>query len=348
MMIGKRDLQYGLPIYAPVWKWAIDGTIHSVFNGAALALNGLFEHIYFKYSVPNSSGIEVDQWIDVGLNASEIESIWLQLYGERRVAFPYYPCSDEGNTASLYKMTGALVAVLDKWTWKYKKLVATMGLTYNPIENYNMAEEGTDTDTPTGTTTKSHQVDAEKVGMIKLTGVADMTQTSIVQDQTTGKYSISGLALDEDATKLTKMDGVTDTENGMKASRTDNSIAVAEGETLQTKNYTTTMDSAATERLHNYNEDLGTLAQASYNNLDEQVPVMAEVQSGNPHFASYTDTESFTSRVNTKVHNFTRSGNIGVTTSQQMIEQERNLVKFSVIEEFFKDLNHELLLAAWD
>lgn len=348
MMIGKRDLQYGLPIYAPVWKWAIDGAIHSVFNGAALALNGLFEHIYFKYSVPNSSGIVVDQWIDVGLNASEIESIWLQLYGERRVAFPYYPCSDEGNTASLYKMTGALVAVLDKWTWKYKKLVATMGLTYNPIENYNMAEEGTDTDTPTGTTTKSHQVDAEKVGMIKLTGVADMTSTTITQDAETGKYTINSLALDEAGSKLTKADGISDIENGKKADRTNDAISVANGDTLTQKNYTTTMDSAAESRLHNYNETLGDVAQASYNNLTEQIPIMAEVQSGNPHFASYTDTESFTSRVNTKVHNFSRSGNIGVTTSQQMIEQERNLVKFSVIEEFFKDLNHELLLAVWD
>ena len=75
---------------------------------------------------------------------------------------------------------------------------------------------------------------------------------------------------------------------------------------------------------------------------------MAEVQSGNPHFASYTDTETFTTRVDTKIHNLTRSGNIGVTTSQQMIAQERDIVRFSIIEEFFKDLNHELLLATWD
>jgi hypothetical protein len=43
-----------------------------------------------------------------------------------------------------------------------------------------------------------------------------------------------------------------------------------------------------------------------------------------------------------------RYGNIGVTTTQQMIEQERNKLKFSIINDFFNDLDTELLLNIYE
>lgn len=260
MAVGKRDWKYGPHIYAPVWKWDEELVIHEVFNSKADALNALFGHIYFPYKAPSSEGIpENPTWVDVGIGSAAIEADWVQLYDERMVAFPYYPCSDEGNTLSVRRMKDALTAVLDKWTWKYKKLVETMGFSYNPIENYNMVEGGTDTDTPSGTTTKSHQVDAEKVGMIKLTGVADMTSTTISQDAETGKYTIDNLALDENGSKLTKADGVSDIEAEKIANRAnDDSLSLAAGSKPTTKNFTTTMDSADTGRLHSYNETTGT------------------------------------------------------------------------------------------
>lgn len=42
-----------------------------------------------------------------------------------------------------------------------------------------------------------------------------------------------------------------------------------------------------------------------------------------------------------------RSGNIGVTTSAQLIAGERENLKFSIIEEFFKDLNKEILVGIY-
>ena len=346
-MIGKRDCKYGPHIYAPVWKWDEELVIHEMFDSKADALNSLFGHIYFKYSVPNSEGVTVDTWVDVGIGSANIEADWVQEFDERLVAFPYYPCSDEGNTISVRRLKDALAVVLDKWTWKYKKLVETIGLSYDPIENYNMVESGTDTDTPTGTTTKNHEVDAMKVGMIRLTGMVD-GNTTISQDETTGNYSIENLGINKQATKLTKADAVSDIQAAKKAKRTNDEISIDNGTQPENKFFTTTMDDATTGRLESYNQTLGDTAQATYNNITEAIPAMAEIQSGNPHFASYTDTESFTSRVDTKVHNFSRSGNIGVTTSQQMLTQQREVVKFSIINEFFKDLNAEILLSVWD
>ena len=53
------------------------------------------------------------------------------------------------------------------------------------------------------------------------------------------------------------------------------------------------------------------------------------------------DTESAT---DTKTHTLTRSGNIGVTTSQQMIEAERNLWFWNFFDQVFKDIDSILTL----
>lgn len=43
-----------------------------------------------------------------------------------------------------------------------------------------------------------------------------------------------------------------------------------------------------------------------------------------------------------------RYGNIGVTTTQQMIEQQRNIVRYSVINDYFNDLDKEVLLNIYE
>lgn len=42
-----------------------------------------------------------------------------------------------------------------------------------------------------------------------------------------------------------------------------------------------------------------------------------------------------------------RQGNIGVTQTTQLIESERNLVKFNIIQEFFNDINKQLLIGIY-
>ena len=346
---GRDTYRFGPNYYAPVWKWEDDeSAISAMFTNAAIPLNTIFGTIYFKHTYLNSSGVEQVSYVNCGLDPVGIKKDFMQLYEERKVAFPYFIDSDEGQTHSKNKMIGAINAVLDLNHSKYVKLAESMGFVYDPIENYNMVEEATDTKTPTGTSTKSHTIDAEQIGSIKISGVVDMTHTTIDQDATSGKYTINNLTIDANGSKLTKADGVSDIEAAKKANRNQDDIGVADGSTPTTRNYTTTMDSAAAGRLHDYTTTEGTTAQASYNNLDEQIPVMGEIQAGNPAFASYTDTESFDERVDTNDHELSRRGNIGVTTSQQMIEQERNIVRFSVVKEFFNDLNNELLLAVWD
>ena len=50
-----------------------------------------------------------------------------------------------------------------------------------------------------------------------------------------------------------------------------------------------------------------------------------------------------------KYHNEkkTRKGNIGVTKTQELIADERENLKFSVIQEFFKDINEQILIGVY-
>lgn len=58
-------------------------------------------------------------------------------------------------------------------------------------------------------------------------------------------------------------------------------------------------------------------------------------------YNSQTSTANVDRKAGTKLR---RHGNIGVTTTQQMIEQQRKLVEYSIIDKFFEDIEKELLL----
>lgn len=54
--------------------------------------------------------------------------------------------------------------------------------------------------------------------------------------------------------------------------------------------------------------------------------------------------ESITGQSETTKHILTRRGNIGITTTQQMLESEIELKRFELISDLFKDINEKLLL----
>lgn len=364
MSFRRRDSRYGPHFYAPVGFWEEEhyGEITDAFTNESTRINKLFSHIYFPFKTLTSVGAENIEYLDCGVALADIIDTYLQLYDERLVAFPYYPADEgvnDGNRKSDAKIYGAITAVLNENYWKYAKLIQTLGLVYDPIENYNMTEDGDDTTTHSGTYSKDHNVNATKIGSIKVNGVVNPT---ISTDPTTGQKDIDIQFVDE-ATKITRVDGGTDTRAGQQVGRADVSEGVGQpipenGTPVQSKNYTTTMDDASNGRLHNYQDQLGTTAQMLHTDTSEGIPIMGEITAGNPAFASYTDTEISGTydeqtgewsnlKTESTDHNLSRSGNIGVTTSQQMIEQERKIVRFSVLREFFDDINKELLLKVW-
>lgn len=188
----------------------------------------------------------------------EMFSYFVNKFGERDF-YKYYDTENVTSNTNMVKQASDYIALYGKsHKYEYDKLVDTLSLEYNPIENYSMTEKGTDTRTPNITQTNKG-VNTNTVGV----------DTSI----TTGK------------TTFDKSDSfINDTKTTNTGTNTD------------TQDINTTVTTAGNEKT---------------------------------------------------VHEFTRSGNIGVTTSQQMIESERQLAMFSVVDLFVKAIADIILIGVY-
>lgn len=122
----------------------------------------------------------------------------------------------------------------------------------------------------------------------------------------------------------------------------------------QSNNYTTTYDDASNTRLagRTTSEYNGT-----YRVDDANIPIQRTVQrveskgDGSTTEVERTSTQNLTwEEITTpdahevNAHKLVRRGNIGTTTTQEMIEAERELAKQNIIEDFFKGLNAAVML----
>lgn len=179
-------------------------------------------------------------------------------FGERDF-YKYYDSENATDNTNMVKKASDYIALYGKsHKYEYDKLVDTLSLEYNPIENYSMTEKGTDTRAPNITQTNKG-VNTNTVGV----------DTSI----TTGK------------TTFDKSDSfINDTKTTNTGTNTD------------TQDINTTVTTTGNEKT---------------------------------------------------VHEFTRSGNIGVTTSQRMIESERQVAMFSVVDLFVKAIADIILIGVY-
>lgn len=190
--------------------------------------------------------------------SSEMFSYFADKYGERDF-YKYYDNENTTSNTDAVKRASDYIALYGKsHKYEYDKLVDTLSLEYNPIENYSMTEKGTDTRTPN----------------ITQTNKGTNTNTAGVDTAiTTGK------------TTFDKSDSfINDTKTTNTGTNTD------------TQDIDTTVTTAGNEKTE---------------------------------------------------HELTRSGNIGVTTSQQMIESERKLAMFSVVDLLVKAIADIILIGVY-
>lgn len=130
-------------------------------------------------------------------------------------------------------------------------------------------------------------------------------------------------------------------------------ITDVDAPTTQVQNYTTTYDDASNSRLasRSTNEYLDTYRKETVNGND--IPIKRTSQSMDGTDAGQISTSKFTNanqslewdEIKTPDSNraearkLVRKGSIGTTTTQEMIEAERELARQNIIEEFFKEFN---------
>ena len=266
------------------------------------------------------------------------------------------------------------IAYLKQW----RKLYNLLTVQYNPIENYRMTETetsnnsvkttnsemnnysssvttedtlkrtGTDTTTETGTDTtlRTGTDDTEESGSIttKRTGTDNTSETGNVITERTGTLGTTGNnevensvygfnssnAVGSDGSMGTTTD--TETRNLLDEENRDT-------DTTQTLNLTdeTTKDINTIRTLN--------LSDAETKNLTTTQTLNLTDTTTNDVITSGTNDSSGTiNESGENERNLTRSGNIGVTTSQQMIQSEIELWKWNYFNQVFSDINKIIAL----
>ena len=247
--------------------------------------------------------------------------------------------------------------------YKYNTLYSTLNLDYNPIENYRMSETETidrdvtttDSGTTSGTrgnTTTNNLTDTETLNLSdaetvnlenKLTLNTTNTTTPNIQDTTTDVKTTS------DETTVTNT-GITDVETrkgfnsneweGDTKHEVDSSgtttADVTENDTLTFRHTgTESVEARGTETTANTGTDT-TLRTGTDTTTHTGTVQDSETTSGT-HASNGSESEDVS-------RTLTRYGNIGVTTSQQMLESEREVALFSFIDIVTADIIKEICI----
>ena len=216
--------------------------------------------------------------------------------------------------------------------YKYSKLYDTTLLEYNPIENYSMTEEGTDTTSESGTKT-------DDLGAYS--DATSGTDTTTITDSKTEKIGAYENA--STSTTTNEIDKVT--------TNTSNATTNSGSETHERKVAPFDSDTYSEQELNTDTfkdrrnvSDTETIVLPHTDTINQRDTTKGGARE-NAYTTSTTDsflhgmTHDISSRSNlytdeskgTTTHKFTRSGNIGVTTSQQMLESERDIAMFNFI-----------------
>lgn len=258
-------------------------------------LTNLFSNCHLfdgTQTYPDEEGNPIN-YPNIGFAPADLGDYLEVRWGAQRFGFPlknigYWSSQDEvdqARAAVLVKVKRIIDAFCKANKYKYLTLLKTTDFDYDPITNYNMQEDKTQTN---GQETFTHTPVADS-GHSKTTNTpAETTQTQ--------------------------------TANNPKS-----------------EHYTTTYEDAQQNRLAYYDQQSGSVSNATTVDTNGEV----EVDYNDP---KYTDTKSR----DTDKYTLTRKGNIGVMTTQDMILSEREVARFNIIDEFFKDLNSQILLSIWN
>ena len=298
-------------------------------------------------------------WRDENISAALDLEYHGNVSGEKIVS-PLVEKIRSGGTLTVSEKTMLALSILALYGVNWGKQWETLVFEYNPIENYSLVEQMTDDETVTEygkSTTRTDNLTHRKTG----TETSDVDETDTRTDNLTHRKTGTETSdVDETDTRTdnlthgktgteTRTDNLSDTTTPNLTTTTSNgvygfnSVSDVPADTQsQTATGTNTETHTGTEqRQYNLTDtDTGTQTtvkdgtnETTYNTTDTDTGTQTMVRDGtNETTFNTTDTDTGTqttldggSDTHTRNYTLTRSGNIGVTTSQQMIESERSL-----------------------
>jgi hypothetical protein len=234
----------------------------------------------------------------------------------------------EANDKALIAQS-AVALFSDKW----EKLYSLLSLEFNPISNYDMTEtENIGTETSSNTAhTGTEATAATGTNQVQHTGTETDINTGTETTQhtgTSGKNILESTEGDSDGATDNKIFGF-NSSTGVNDSSNTNQIH-AENSKTASETTTNNLTDTRTDNLNHQRTDNLTDLETR-NTTDTTTRNLTDAETG--------ETET--------VRELTRSGNIGVTTSQQMIQSSIDLWQWNFFNQVFEDLDTLLTISTY-
>lgn len=301
---------------AKISEWSDSNALAAAFTGI-----DIFASIYIPVKTPTAEGMPDDfTYTNIGMSYDEISNAYNTIYGGNYLSVPLLLDNIIQSTAHL-KAKIQSIYKLNKG--KYLKMIELSGYTYNPLYNVDGVEQYT-------------SLSNEGVNDItKQLAYTQHTDTTTSNNTRSGSISDSGsnTATHEDTNSVTSFDSsdlsTTDHNSGNKNVTSSSN----------TQTYNNLSDNGGGSVTYGAHTDTDTTTVTHHNALNGS----AEYSGGDDLFGN-----SITG--GDKYHNEKRlrQGNIGVTKTQELIEAERANLRFSIIQEFFEDINKIILVGIYD
>lgn len=336
-----------------------------------------FEPLGYTFNIFDSSSI-VSSFISSGLidSTSRLTSIFLRRYATRYYYNLVLVSNNSIDYETLYNTIKNNIVDIDyELKWKYEKLLATLNFEYNPIWNKDGTTTHKSTRTPDLTTTDNgNNSNNLSHGLSTKTTYDDATTTVTHGLSTSVKHGLStslnhGLSTSTTPGAVTKVHtegtaketpGVSDTTtnsispyNNTSSVEHDKSVLTHDGENVTTNSSdTTTSYVSGTDTTTNTGTDTTTNSgtDTTTNSGDDITKLTGGYTVSNSGDDSSTGTNSNTRKetgTDTFEENTIEQGNIGVTSTQSLIKQEREISDFRIIDEYLKDIVSYIALSTY-
>lgn len=245
------------------------------------------------------------------------------------------------------------MSIFSIYSNKWSRLYNILSLEYKPIENYNMTETETttstneNTDTITTNTTNSNDVTETNTGTNTLNDSNSETETNTGTNTVNDSENTTGKNVITDSKSVTENNNVTNSNSlyGFNSETGVNSDSQNGTETKHMTDENTHNDDLKGTRTNEHSENINTSKVTTQKNehsenintskVTAQKNDIKDVKDGTHTENGYED------------RTLTRHGNIGVTTSQQMLNSEIELWQWDFFSGVFKDIDKILTIQTY-
>ena len=273
-----------------------------------------FEDIYIPIRLVTSEGMaENYSYINVGLTCRDIADIYWSQYS--------------GNYLINSKLSTRMQSIFKKNLGKYLRLVELEGYEYNPLWNVDGEEIRQNLENRGTNDTEYGGVDSQ-VGTAYNNSTTEHSSTTYdgtVKTETTDTFSGNGVVPTGGIIEYVK-----EITEGADKGKIEVASPTLSGNP-QTVSYLTNGHKTKTTNIHNLAKNKIDGLEADYVVTAKDTAFGTQLIGGNRMF----------------VEKYIRHGNIGVTKTSELIRDQREIVRFNILQEFFDDINQVILIGLY-